>query len=290
MFRSLSIVIAATTVGLSPLHRPGHSENPVDISLQPYAGTALRTVIVTIGDSSRSFILDTGAGFTVITPDETVAAGCTPFGRVVGFRADGQQLAMQRCGPARLHIGGYDAVGEVGVFDLKALLGPGAPPTGGLVGLASFGDRAVTLDFGHDCLTVETPRSLAARVRSMRPIHVRLARGAGGDVVPFIEVRADTGTLWLEVDSGNNGPVFLAPHALRQLGLTIPNGKRTATSLDVIGLGPVPISAAQREMVFDGQLDPAFLDQIVLTIDLGQRRAWATPTTSERPACVTSRR
>ncbi|MDE3216732.1 MAG: nuclear transport factor 2 family protein [Gemmatimonadota bacterium] len=250
-------------------------EAPHEIELHPYAGTDLRTVTVAIGDSTRPFIFDTGAGFTVIAPDETGAAGCTPFGRVVGFRADGQQMAMPRCGPVRLGIGGYAARGEVGVLDLSPLLGKGAPPVGGLVGLASFGGQAITLDLAHDRVTVETPASLAARVRAMHPIHVRLVRGAGGDVVPFIEARADTGTLWLEMDSGNNGPVFLAPHALRQLGLSVEKGKRAEASLDVIGLGPVPATVAGRDMVYDGQLDPAFLRRIVVTIDLATGRAWA---------------
>lgn len=129
LFRSLSIVIAAITVGRTSLRHPGPTGGPVDIVLQPYAGTGLRTVMVTLGDSSTSFIFDTGAGFTVITPDEAAAADCTPFGRLVGFRADGQQIALPRCGPARLRIEDSDAVGEVGVFDLKALLGQGAPPS-----------------------------------------------------------------------------------------------------------------------------------------------------------------
>lgn len=269
--RALTLLLSMIAVGPRLPARPG----PIVIPLQPYAGTDLRTVAVVLGDSARPFIFDTGAGFTVITPDETDAARCTPFGRIVGFRADGQQIAMQRCGPVRLGIGGYQAAGEVGVFDLSALLGKGAPPVGGLVGLESFGGRAITLDLAHDRVTVETPASLAARVRTMHAIHVRLARGPGGDIDPFIEARADTGTVWLEVDSGNNGPVFLAPHALRQLGLAVDKGKRVATSLNVIGLGPVPATAAQRDMVYDGQLDPAFLRRIVLTIDLATGRAWA---------------
>ncbi|MGH7690155.1 MAG: hypothetical protein ACREN3_11170, partial [Gemmatimonadaceae bacterium] len=257
--------------------RPGGAQTngPLTVALGPYAGTALRTVDVAVGPHTRPFIFDTGAGFTVLTPDEVADAGCTPFGDVVGFRADGQRLSMQRCGPVDLEIGGYTVRREFGVFDLNALLGKGAPPVGGLVGLSSFDGRAITLDLAHDRLTVETPRSLAARVAGMYRIHLRLARGAGGDVVPFIEVRAHTGTLWLEVDSGNDGPVFLAPHAMEQLALHISRGGRTTLALDVIGLGTIPVRAATRDLVFDGQLDPAFLRQIVLTIDLATGHAWA---------------
>ncbi len=271
MLRSLIPFVATIAFGHHPHPRPG----PIVLHLHPYAGTDLRTVTAVLGDSARQFIFDTGAGFTVITPGETAAAGCAPFGRIVGFRADGGQIALRRCGPVRLHIGGYAVTGEVGVFDLDSLLGKGAPPVGGLIGLESFGGRAITLDLAHGRVIVETPASLAARVRAMHPIHVRLARGPGGDVDPFIEARADTGTVWLEVDSGNNGPVFLAPQALQQLGLRVAKGKRAETSLDVIGLGPVPATVARRGMVYDGQLDPAFLRRIVLTIDLATGRAWA---------------
>ncbi|HET9106838.1 MAG TPA: hypothetical protein VFN79_06570 [Steroidobacteraceae bacterium] len=101
---------------------------------------------------------------------------------------------------------------------------------------------------------------------------------------PFIEARARTGTLWLEVDSGNNGPVFLAPHAQRQLAITIPARGRRELDLDVIGLGRVPVTAASRGMIFDGELDPAFLRRILLTIDLRRDRAWAR---LDRPASKT---
>ncbi len=271
VLRSLIPLLATIAFGPGPTAPPA----PIVIHLHPYAGTDLRTVTVRLGDSARPFIFDTGAGFTVITPGETAAAGCTPFGRIVGFRADGGQIAQRRCGPVRLRIEGYAAIGEVGVFNLDSLLGKGAPPVGGLVGLASFAGHAITLDLARERLTVETPASLAARVRTMHPIHVRLARGPGGDVDPFIEVRADTGTVWLEVDSGNNGPVFLAPEALQQLGGHVAKGKRAEMSLDVIGLGPVPAMVVRREMIYDGQLDPAFLRRIVLTIDLATGRAWA---------------
>ncbi|MGH7690494.1 MAG: nuclear transport factor 2 family protein, partial [Gemmatimonadaceae bacterium] len=113
-------------------------------------------------------------------------------------------------------------------------------------------------------------------------IQLRLARGAGGDIVPFIQVRAHTGTLWLEVDSGNNGPVFLAPHAMAQLALKDSAGGRMTTGLDVVGLGTIAVHAAQRNLVFDGQLNPAFLRQIVLTIDLATGRAWAARAGDER--------
>ena len=248
---------------------------PIRLALHPYGGTTLRTVDVTVGGEVRPFILDTGAGFTVIDPDEVGKAGCSPFGRVVGFRADGQEVTLKRCGPVTLDIAGYRARGEVGVFNLDALLGKGAPPVGGLVGMDSFDHDAVTLDLSHDRLIVETRRSLAKRIRDLKPVHVRIVRGAGGDVVPFLEVRAHTGTVWMEIDSGNNGPVFLAPHALTQLGVRMPAAGRGAIGLDIMGLGRATVTAARRKMIYDGELNSLFLRKIVLTIDFADGRAWA---------------
>ena len=77
----------------------------------------------------------------------------------------------------------------------------------------------------------------------------------------------------MAVDSGNNGPVFLAPHAQRQLGVSIAARGTRQHELDVIGLGPVPNAAASRGLIYEGQLDPAFLRQIQPTIDLERGRA-----------------
>ena len=279
-----SAAIAVASAGCAPA-----SSRPVEVSLTPYAGTDLRTVQVRNRDLLTPYILDTGAGFTVLTPGQIAASGCTTFGRVTGFRADGQQLVMPRCGPVPLGIGGYAATGEIAEFDLQALLGAGAPPVGGLIGMASFADRAVTLDFAHDRVIVETSRSLARRIRGMHPVPIRIVRGPGGDVEPFLEVRAKTGTLWLEIDSGNNGPVFLSPHALEQLDVPLAAGSRARLSLDVPGLGPVPVVAARREMIYDGQLNPAFLRQMLLSIDLARGAAWATLLPAATPATAPQR-
>lgn len=247
---------------------------PIQLTLHPYANSDLRTVTVNVNGHEGPFIFDTGAGDTVLTPQLIQHAGCTAFGQVTGFRATGGQVISSRCGPLVLRIGDYRVDREVLVFDLLKLLG-NAPPVGGILGLASFAGHAVTIDLAHDRVTIETRSSLARRIRGMRPINVRITVDASGAVVPFIEARAKTGTLWLEVDSGNDGPVFLAPHAQKQLGISIPEHATQPLDLDVIGLGPIPVSAASRNLIYDGQLDPAFLRQIELTLDLEHDRAWA---------------
>ena len=264
--------LGATLLSLSVCARA--NAGLTQLTLQPYANSDLRTVAVSVNGHVSRFIFDTGAGDTVITPQLLQYAGCTPFGQVTGFRATGGQVISSRCGPLMLKIGNYRVDREVLVFDLLKLLG-NAPPVDGILGLASFAGQAVTIDLAHDRVTVETRSSLTRRIRGMRPINVRITVDASGAVEPFIEARAKTGTLWLEVDSGNDGPVFLAPHAQKQLGISIPEHATRPLDLDVIGLGRVPVKAASRNLIYDGQLDPAFLRHMELTLDLERDRAWA---------------
>lgn len=268
-----NLVFCAALLALTACNDAG--ARPIQLTLSPYANSDLRTVEVTVNGHESPFIFDTGAGVTVLTPQQTRYAGCMPFGQITGIRADGGKVTSSRCGPVPLSIGDYRVDREVAEFDLDKLLGKGAPPVGGILGLASFDGAAITLDLAHDRVTIETRRSLARRIRGMRPISVRITRGAGGDVVPFIEAKARTGTLWLEVDSGNDGPVFLAPHAQQQLGISIPEHGKQQVDIDVVGLGPVPVTVASRDLIYDGQLDPTFLRQIELTIDFGRGKAWA---------------
>lgn len=267
----LAAALAALTLGGCQ----SDSTRPVTLTLKPYAGTSLRTVDVTIGGRTSPFIFDTGGGNLFINPDQVANAGCKPFGKATGFRADGQPISVPRCGPIAVQIGGFHAKTEVNVFDLSALLGKKAPPVGGLLGMTPFRDQAITLDMAHDRVIVETPKSLHRRIRDMHPIRARIARGPGGDVEPFIQVRAKSGTLWMEVDSGNNGPVFLSSTAADQLGIKLNKGERRKLDLDVVGLGKVPVTVVRRDMIYDGQLNPAFLKKMTITFDFASGRAWA---------------
>lgn len=293
---AMGALLLATVMGCASNRVAERSESvasekarQVVLTLAPYAGTALRQAEVSVGGHPPvPFIFDTGAGFTLIVPSEVPEAGCAPFGQVTGFRADGEPISAPRCGPVSLALDGFRTERELMVFDLNALL-HGAPPVAGLMGLDVFDGRAVTLDWSHDRVTVETPASFAERVRGMTRIPARIVREANGAVSVFLEAKAKVGTLWLELDTGNNGPAFLAPHALAQLGLDVPKGKTADVSLDLSGLGAVRVQAAPREMIYDGQLNPAFTRQLVLTVDLARDQVWARRTLSEPTAGVEGR-
>jgi hypothetical protein len=47
----------------------------------------------------------------------------------------------------------------------------------------------------------------------------------------------------------------------------------------------VPVVAARRNLIYDGQLDPAFLRRIVLTIDFARETGWAAFAGKAAGAC-----
>jgi len=247
------------------------------LPLKPYFGD-LKSIDVTAGDKTVPFLFDTGGGLTCITPEVARNVGCTPFGRLTGFRSIGERLDLERCGKIPLRLGSASLEIELAVFDLMPLLKQqgDVPLAGGMASLDMFAGLPLTLDFTHGTLVIESPASLVERVKSMKPISVRFQRQAGGAALDlFLEIQAKTGTIWLEVDSGNAGPVRLSPHAIKQLGLNASLNDRVDVTLEVRGLGALPNDAYVDERIYDGLLNTIFLKQIVLTVDFSTGRAWA---------------
>lgn len=269
----LSILFAAAWAVAAP------SPEPVArLPLHPLGEHGLVLVDVTVGGEPRPFLVDTGGGLTVIGPSLAAAAGCTPAGRITGFRSDGGRLDLPRCGPAKLTIGGRERTLETTILDLAAL---GLPGVFGLVSLATFEGEAFTLDLAARELILESEASLAARTAGMRELTARAGRQAGGAGLDlFVAVSSPRGQLWLEFDSGNVGPLRLAPHAVTQLGidLTAESPDAPATlELDFTGLGPTAVQAIRSEQIYDGLVNARFFLEHVVTFDLRSAtpRAWA---------------
>lgn len=260
---------------VSPRRGSAEANHPAAIPLRPLVN-GLFTVDAEVGGETRRFLVDTGAGLTVITPEVANAAGCTPFGRLTGFRSAGERLDGTRCTSVRMTLGGLEVSPEAGVIDLAAL---GLQGLGGILSLQTLEEHAVTLDFAARHLTIESSRSLAERIAGMREVSVRPGRQAGGAALDyFLEIETQTGNLWLLLDSGNTQPVLLSPHALRQLGTHIPATEVQSVSLFVRGLGPVVVNAAESERIYDGLLNAAFMAEHTITFDLPNGRAWVADT------------
>lgn len=253
---------------------------PPSIQLSTYAGL-LRSVTVTAGNATHHFIFDTGGGETVVTPEIASAIGCVPYGRAIGFRAGGEQVAFAYCDNVLLQFGAVPiAHGRVGVFDFKGLLPPGAPPVDGSVSLQSFRDQPVTIDLARGKVTLETPKTLAVRTKAMRPVMIRVATGpTGAETTVYVAARVGGRRVWFLLDSGNGDPLLIAPHVARMAGLP---GNDGDISVEVDSLGGIRLPARTTQMIYDGVLGAGFMQEWVFTLDLPSSRMWATPVASPR--------
>src|SRR6185312_3367095 len=75
------------------------------IELEPYLGV-LWAFRGRLGGHEGLFLLDTGGGTTVLTPAAAKLAGCTPWGRITGFRMRGDRLDLTRCDDVLLQASG----------------------------------------------------------------------------------------------------------------------------------------------------------------------------------------
>jgi hypothetical protein len=176
-----------------------------------------------------------------------------------------------------LDVAGFPFRAEAGVFDLMALLPPGAPELGGIVSLQTLGLRPYTLDLAGMTLTLESPASLAARVSGLREVQVRSAtQGGGAGFDLFLKVDAPRGDLWLEIDSGNSVGLILSPHSLAQLGVDRPQdpSQTVPVTLQIGGFGSYSAPAIVKDTIYDGLLDARFLTAHRLTVDPASLRAW----------------
>lgn len=239
----------------------------------------LRTIRVSVGADSADYLFDTGGGVTVISPQDSARLGCTPGGRGFGVRLTGEALSGRTCANVTLGVGPFSVTTDAGVMDLARLLGPGAPAVRGLVSLNAFEGRALTLDLARERMVVETPTSLAARVRHMTPLPMRLATGEhGGQLTVYVGLRARNGAmLWFEWDSENNASTLVSPEALALLG-----GDSTSRMTDLpVALAPglevmIPMMT-KGNMIHDGVLSAGFIERAVWTVDLAHGRLWVGP-------------
>lgn len=250
---------------------------PVELTLSPFFGL-LRTVSGRIGPVEGPFLFDTGGGATILALKTVEALGLTPFGRVTGFRHDGERLDIPRAGPVDLSLGSFRRNGEVGVLDFEKLFG-GPTPLAGIVSLETFEGQAITVDLARNRLIVETPESLAQRIQGARELRVRFERQAGGATLDLnVAVEGKHGLQWFELDCGALSTVLVAPHTFAELGIEPPAaGQSKKAEISIAGLGSVPVEVTSKEMIFDGLLNAELFTRYVFTIDLARGKAWAKP-------------
>jgi len=278
---ALAILMAlALTLAIMMSGAAGQAERPLTIPLSSYAGL-LRSMTVTIANAAHPFIFDTGGGETMITPEIASAIGCTPYGRAIGFRMSGERVVFEYCDDVVLRMGDVALTHDrVGVFDLKSILPAGVPPAHGVFSLRSFRDHPVTIELAIGRITVETPDSLALRTRRMRPITIRVGSGpTGAETTVYLAARVSGRRVWLLLDSGNGDPVLVAAHVADMAGV---KGTAGEVLIEFDGLGSISLPTKSRNMIYDGVLGAAFMQDWIFTLDLASNRAWAAPAAGQK--------
>jgi hypothetical protein len=222
------------------------------------------------------FTLDTAGGITLVSPEFAKAAGCKPWGQIVGFRMGGEKLSSQRCDNFTFSVSGHPlSVPVVSVFDVAPLIANQAAPVEGSLALDAFAGQTITIDFAGGTLTVETPASAAQRVRGATQVPIHLLREIGGRALTaVVDVPTPQGPLRFELDSGNGGTLLVSKIYARLFGLD-PDAQ--GPQKGAISLAPGIVAQGlvfTPELVIDGNLGMPFLKDWAVTLDLAEGRMW----------------
>jgi len=254
------------------------ADNAQLVPLENY-GETQKVVRARINGREGVFLFDSGGGVTTVTPEFAAQIGRKPWGKIVGFRMTAQRMDMERCDDVTLEIAGArEHLLTTGVFDLMSLLPPGASKLDGMIALDAFADKSITIDLANSRVFIETPESLAARIKGATEEAVRVVRDAEGLALTVdAAVKTASGTAWMELDTGNHGDIVVADWLADEFGLD-PKKKegrpikfQLANGIAGEGRGHA------RDLIIDGNLGSQVLRNWIVTFDLPHGRAWISP-------------
>ena len=252
------------------------------IELIPHpGGTDMMTLHAKVRGHEGLFMFDTGAGISYISPSFAQTIGCKPWGQISGFVLTGQRLDMRRCDGVAFDILGQGfSAPMTGVFDIMQFMPKDVPRIDGSIGLDVFANNAVTLSLHDRKLFVESPRSLAERMKRGKEVPIRLQREISGVALAvYVAVPTSEGMAWMELDSGNGGANVIGKHIAPLMKLENKKEPQPA-SFQIAGGVPVEGMARVNEtLIMDGNIGTRFLINWNLTVDLPRARAWLAPAT-----------
>lgn len=260
------------------------ADNPIVFRLEPYLGNAL-ALRGEVDGHSGVFLLDTGGGVSVIDSAFEETIQCKPWGKITGFRMTGERIDMPKCDQVLFIAGGLDFVRRtVGVLDFSKLLPPNAPHLDGSIGLDMFAGSKITFDQAQRLLVVESEKSFSERTRGAREVPAMIVRDAGGFALTVkIGVPTARGLAWMELDSGNEGPVVVADHIAPLLKADSSDSSAMLDHFNVVPGIVVNGPIRTESLIMDGNLGASFLKQWIVSLDLSAGRAWLTPSGASSP-------
>jgi hypothetical protein len=222
-----------------------------------------------------TFLFDSGLGLSILTPEMAKLTGCAPWGKLVGFRATGERLSLQRCNHPV--IDGADVSLEpplMGVFAIGSFVGPIGKDISGAIGLDVFDGKVVTLSVANRTLTIESAQHAREIAAAEQEVPIRLVRDVDGTALGAdLGVKTPKGMIWLEIDTGNSGPSLIDPSIAPMLGLRADEKGEQPLHIADDGVhfgGPCLV----RDLIRDGNLGRAALQPWEITLDLKNSRGW----------------
>ncbi|WP_192954811.1 pepsin/retropepsin-like aspartic protease family protein [Gallaecimonas mangrovi] len=236
----------------------------------------LEVINAKVAGRKGTFLFDSGIGVSGVTPAFAAAIGCTPWGKITGFRAIGARLDVPRCNKAKVSVGRYQtALSPLAVYNLPAFMGKAARGLDGVIGLDVFANKVVTLDVAKHQLLLEDNRSLGRIKKQGIEVPIRLVRSAeGAALTANMGVPVFTGMTWLELDSGNYGPSLLDQTVAGLFGLSKTNPKAQLWSFHPKAKLAVSGPVLVRNLIMDGNLGRQVLKHWQVTLDLAHSRGW----------------
>lgn len=280
---SCCLVLAALLAAPPPAPAGTPTARPVAVlKLEPYRKSV--AVRVVANGKPGLFTLDTAGGNTVVSPGYAAAAGCRPWGRMVGFQMTGNRLEMPRCDDFGFSVDGYALrAPSAGVLDITSMLAKDARPVDGSLALDAFDGQTISIDFAAGELVVESPGSAKQRIAGARELPMRLVREYGVALAAMVEVPTREGVVRFELDSGNGGTILVSKPYAALFGLD-PEAQgpqqgafELAPGIRAQGLMFTP------DLTIDGNIGMPFLKDWVITLDLAEGRLWIQPTRATPP-------
>ena len=239
---------------------------PVAISLNAYFH-GLRTVELIIDEAAYTFLLDTAAGRTLLSPQLAAKTACKPSGRDVGYRMNGEPVVFRNCERLQATLSGYPIqLAPVAVFDVNALLPPELPRLDGVLALDSFRGQVITLDWpGNELIIHPAENAVAAWASQKLPL--RFATGENGAALSVLLPVQATGTpLWFLLDSGNIRGTLVSRELVQERLIEV---APDASAQLAIGTSPVEsLAVVADDINYDGVLGADFLQTRTITLDL----------------------
>jgi len=275
------LMLATSLAALPAMAATGAAPVAV-LKLEPYRKSVAVRVVAN-GKPGR-FALDTAGGTTVVSPAYAAAAGCKPWGRMVGFQMSGNRLEMPRCDDFTFSVGGHVLeTPAAGVLDVTPFVAKDAEPLEGSLALDAFDGQTITIDFAAGELVVESPASAKQRIAGARELPLRLVREGGVALAAMVEVPTRQGPVRFELDSGNGGTILVSKPYAALFGLDpdAPGAQRGAFDL-APGIRAEGMMFTP-DLTIDGNIGMPFLKDWVVTLDLAEGRLWLQRTRATPP-------